>query len=219
MLARRVLPASYLEWNQRWSAPHGSAWTRRLGRRWWTSPIAASLVGPFAFQANNDTRRVEYPWAYDALALVPGLNVLEVGGGLSGFQFALSRCGCRVTNVDPADETAVHWPLDRRTLGLLNRRFGTSVMLKQCFVQEAGLTADAFDRAVSISVIEHIRREDIVVVLDHVRRALKPARIRASKKRGRRAIAGSATTPLPGRSGPWLSVRGEGPPVLRRSWN
>ena len=174
MLARRVLPASYLEWNQRWSAPHGSAWTRRLGRRWWTSPIAASLVGPFAFQANNDTRRVEYPWAYDALALVPGLNVLEVGGGLSGFQFALSRCGCRVTNVDPADETAVHWPLDRRTLGLLNRRFGTSVMLKQCFVQEAGLTADAFDRAVSISVIEHIRREDIVVVLDHVRRALKP---------------------------------------------
>ena len=130
-LARRDMPQAYVDWNRRWSAPLGSAWTRHLGRRWWTWPIAASLVGPFAFQLNNDTRRVEYPWAYDALALAPRLRVLEVGGGLSGFQFVLSRCGCRVTNVDPADETTADWPLDRRTLGLLNRRFGTAVMLKQ----------------------------------------------------------------------------------------
>jgi SAM-dependent methyltransferase len=174
MLARRELPQSYVDWNRHWSAPDGSVWTRRLGRRCWTWPIAASLVGPFAFQVNNDTRRVEYPWAYDALALTPGLNVLEVGGGLSGFQFVLSRCGCQVINVDPADETAVHWPLDRRTLALLNRRFGTSVVLQQCVIPEAGLPAEAFDRVVSISVIEHIRKEDVVVLLDHVRRVLKP---------------------------------------------
>lgn len=174
MLARRELPPSYVDWNRRWSAPDGSAWTGRLDRKWWTWPIAASLVGPFAFQTNNDTRRFEYPWAYEALSPAPGLSVLEVGGSLSGFQFALSRSGCRVVNVDPAREAETHWPLDARTFARLNRRFGTSVTLKQCLVQEAGLAADSFDRVVSISVIEHIREEDIVGLLPHVRRILRP---------------------------------------------
>lgn len=174
MLAPRDLPRSYVDWNRRWSAPDGSAWTRRLDRKWWTWPIAASLVGPFAFQMNNDTRRFEYPWAYDALAPVPGLSVLEVGGSLSGFQFALSRGGCQVVNVDPARETEAHWPLDARTFSRLNRRFGTSVTLKQCLIQQAGLAPESFDRVVSISVIEHIREEDLVDLLAHVRRVLRP---------------------------------------------
>jgi SAM-dependent methyltransferase len=174
MLAPRDLPRSYVDWNRRWSAPDGSAWTRRLDRKWWTWPIAASLVGPFAYQVNNDTRCFEYPWAFEALAPVPGLSVLEVGGSLSGFQFALSRSGCRVVNVDPARETETHWPLDARMFARLNRRFGTSVTLKQSVIQEAGLVSESFDRVVSISVIEHVPEEDIVDLLGHVRRVLRP---------------------------------------------
>ena len=74
--------------------------------------------------------RFEYPWAYETLAPARGLSVLEVGGSLSGFQFALSRIGCDVVNIDPARETEAHWPLNPRTFSLLNRRFGTSVTLK-----------------------------------------------------------------------------------------
>ena len=107
MLARRDLPQEYIEWNRRRSAPDGSAWTRRLPRTWWTRPIAASLVGPFAFQVNNDTRRFEYPWACETLAPARGLSVLEMGR-----------------------ETEAHWPLNPRRFSLLSRRFGTSVTLK-----------------------------------------------------------------------------------------
>jgi SAM-dependent methyltransferase len=46
--------------------------------------------------------------------------------------------------------------------------------LKQSTIQEAGLPSDHFDRVVSISVIEHIPKEDIVALLEHVRRVLKP---------------------------------------------
>ena len=174
MLARRDLPPAYADWNRRWAAPFGSHWTRRIGRRWWTWPVAASLVGPFAFQGNNDTRAFGYPWAFETLEPRAGLNVLEIGGSLSGFQFVLDRAGCRVVNVDPATESAAFWPLDRPTFDLLNRRFGTRVVLQQSTIQDAGLPSNHFDRVVSISVIEHIPEKDIVALLEHVRRVLKP---------------------------------------------
>jgi SAM-dependent methyltransferase len=99
---------------------------------------------------------------------------LEIGGSLSGFQFVLDRAGCRVVNVDPATESEAYWPLDRPTFDLLNRRFGTRVTLKQCMIQEADLPSDHFDRVVSISVIEHIPPDDLRVLLEHVKRVLKP---------------------------------------------
>ena len=72
-----------------------------------------SLRGPFTIQDNNTTRRAEYPWAYFATPLEPGLQVLELGGSLAGFQFVLDRAGCRVTNVDPGNESHGRgWPVD-----------------------------------------------------------------------------------------------------------
>ncbi len=174
MLARRELPSAYNDWNRRWAAPFGSRWTHRIPRRCWTWPIASSLVGRFAFQTNNDTRIFEYPWAFEALQLRPGLNVLEIGGSLSGFQFVLDRSGCPVVNVDPATESEAYWPLNRPTFERLNRRFGARVTLKQCMIHEADLPSDYFDRIVSVSVIEHIHPDDIRVLLEHVRRVLKP---------------------------------------------
>jgi SAM-dependent methyltransferase len=136
--------------------------------------MAASLVGPFAFQANNDTRQFEYPWAYETLGAKAGMKILEVGGSLSGFQFVLSREGCEVVNVDPADDRHDYWPLESETLSRLNRRFGTRVTLKQCLIQHADLPAEAFDRVVSISVIEHIGRDNLLTLLEHIRRVLRP---------------------------------------------
>ena len=45
--------------------------------------------GPFGGQGNNSTREFEYPWCFHTAKLETGMHVLEVGGGLAGFQFVL----------------------------------------------------------------------------------------------------------------------------------
>ena len=118
-------------------------------------------AGPFSIQRNNTTRTFEYPWAFHAAALKPGMQ-LEIGGGLSGFQFVLDRNGCKVVNVDPGMEaTGVGWPCDDATMGEMNRLFGTSVELRNTVVTNAGLESSSFDRAFSISVLEHLPTAEI----------------------------------------------------------
>src|SRR5580765_6443050 len=101
MIARKTLPAHHVDWNRKWGAPNGSRTHRflqMLGRP--ARPLnrlvdrfGQSLRGPFTIQENNTTRRAEYPWAYFATPLEPGLQVLELGGSLAGFQFVLDRGG------------------------------------------------------------------------------------------------------------------------------
>jgi hypothetical protein len=64
-------------------------------------PWRARLVGCFAFQGNNTTRAFEYPWIFETVSPSPGMKLLEIGGSLSGLQFALNLAGCDVVNVDP----------------------------------------------------------------------------------------------------------------------
>ena len=117
----------------------------------------------------------EYPWAFEVLEAREGLDVLEIGGGLSGLQFVLARSGCRVVNVDPGEGAAgLAWPLDTDLFRRLNRSFGTDVVLRKCFIHQAEFQDASFDRVVSISVIEHIPEDDIRALLQHVRRVLKP---------------------------------------------
>ena len=173
MLARRELPSSYRRWNREHGAPVGFRWRSLISQRYWTWPLAANAVGCFAFQLNNGTRAYEYPWAFEALQIFPGARILEIGGGLSGLQFVLNRCGCHVTNLDPGTKArGVGWPVDHKSIQLLNRRFGTRVELKNCFIEDAGLGDESFDRVVSVSVIEHIPPDDILTLLSHVHRTL-----------------------------------------------
>lgn len=175
MLLRRDAPAWYEEWNRRWGAPRGHALGRRVPHQLRSLPGLAQLVGPFGFQPNSDTRVVEYPWVYEQLAPVPGMRVLEVGGSNSGFQFVLDGVGCSVVNVDPGQAArGVGWPVTPEFTARLNRRFGTNVELRNCFIEDAKLAEASFDRAVSISTIEHIPQSEIPGILRHVARALKP---------------------------------------------
>lgn len=183
MIARRVLAPLHAEWNRRWGAPFGSKFFR-LSRM---NPLLAgvldraifavmpSLRGPFGFQGNNTTRTAEYPWAFHVTPIAPGLKVLDLGGGLSGFQFVLDRYGCKVVNVDPGmDARGLGWPVDAKRMARLNRAFGTSVTLHNCFLHEAPLEADSFDRIFSISVLEHIPAEELPEIMRGVYRLLKP---------------------------------------------
>src|SRR5262245_55594684 len=131
LLARKSLVEKYHAWNSTHHAPFGR--DRLLGLPALDAKLfamAPSLRGPFGFQDNNTTRVVEYPWAFHATPITPGLRVLEIGGGLSGFQFALDRAGCEVVNVDPGNQSHGRgWPVDAKSLGQLNRAFRTQVTL------------------------------------------------------------------------------------------
>ncbi len=107
MLARMTMDPRFTDWNGRWGAPFGlegrSVDPAAFGGL--ITPDACneiSRLGMFSAQPNNSTRQFEYPWAYFNADLQPSMKVLEIGGGLSGFQFALSREGHLVDNVDPA---------------------------------------------------------------------------------------------------------------------
>lgn len=175
MLAQAGIPANYRDWNRRWKAPFGSPLAKvvPLSARMW--PGLANVVGPFAYQPNNDTRAFEYPWAFEALSPRPGLRVLEIGGGLSGFQFVLDHAGCKVVNVDPGEAARGRgWRVGPTLMGKLNRRFQAGIDLRNCFVDEANLADESFDAVVSISTIEHIPEADLVEVLKTIRRVLTP---------------------------------------------
>ena len=183
MIAPLDMPRAYLKWNRRWGAPFGSRLYRSV-QRWprLRGPfdrtmfrVAPGLRGMFAIQPNNATRAYEYPWVFDACRVARGMRVLEIGGGLSGFQFVLDRSGADVTNVDPGE--AAHgrgWPVDEHSIARLNRVFGTSIELRNTFLQDAGLESASFDRVISVSTIEHIPESELPSLMSEVVRLLKP---------------------------------------------
>jgi SAM-dependent methyltransferase len=176
MLARRALPEEYRRWNRRHGAPFGHP-VHGLGllRRLLPERVLTRMRGPFGIQPNNTVREFEYPWAYFASPVRPGLDVLDIGGGFGGFQFALARQGCRVVNVDPGMAAiGVGWPCDESSMRRLNRLFGTSVQLRNTVIERAGLADRTFDVAYSISVLEHLPPEELVTTFTEVYRVLRP---------------------------------------------
>jgi SAM-dependent methyltransferase len=176
MLARRQLPEEYEAWNLRHGAPFGRLRALKpLARRVLPFSRSARLLGPFSVQTNSTLRAFEYPWAYFAVAPRPGLRVLEIGGGLSGFGYVLSKEGCAVVNVDPGMEAKGRgWPCTRERVAQLNGAFGTSLELRNTTADKAGLEPEHYDRAVSISVLEHLPRRETEDVLRVVYDCLKP---------------------------------------------
>jgi SAM-dependent methyltransferase len=175
MLLQRTLPDDFRRWNRQWGAPWGRAARLVIPRPLRHLPVLASAAGRFALQPNNATRTIEYPWAFHAASVTPGMRVLELGGGLSGFQFVLDHYGCEVVNVDPGlDAHGVGWPVTPERIAALNRRFDARVTLENCFLEQAGLPDESFDRVFSISVLEHVPESELEGLLAAVRRVLKP---------------------------------------------
>ena len=192
MLASRRLPEQFAAWNRLHGAPFGRVVRgSALLRRCLPASMWERLRGPFAIQPNNDTRTFEYPWAYYAAfdpeagrgaalragsaAGQPGMKVVELGGGLAGFQFVLDRAGCAVVNIDPGLEAnGVGWPCDEASMRKLNARFGTRVDLRPTVAGRAGLDSGAYDRVFSISVLEHLPEGDIREAMECAFRWLKP---------------------------------------------
>lgn len=176
MLAPREIPLEYKQWNKREHAPYGKDLRgARYVRQYLPKVLSLKALGKYSVQPNNDTRIFEYPWAYFSAALKPGMKVLDVGGGLAGFQFSLAQEDLDVTNVDPGlGAKGVGWICDENNISLLNRAFGTKVRLCNKTLPQADLEKNSFDRVFSISVIEHFTDEDFKATIDHIYRVLKP---------------------------------------------
>src|SRR5947208_11764619 len=161
MLALAAVPERYWQWNDRHGAPFGRPIPKRSSWDFFKARKSVEqLAGPFSIQRNNTTREFEYPWAFEIAGVKPGMHVVELGGGLSGFQFVLDRSGCSVINVDPGMEASGRgWPCDSASIKRLNYRFGTDVVLRNCTIENAKLGENTIDRLFSISVIEHLSDE------------------------------------------------------------
>jgi SAM-dependent methyltransferase len=174
MLGVRDIPACFYDWNAKWRAPFGPDWAEALPFE--EKLDSAEHVGPFAFQLNNTTREIEYPWAFHVAKVSQGLDVVEIGGALSGFQFVLARHGAHVTNVDPLVEfgPGTGYPEHPEVLHKrLNQAFNTDVRLVRATLPEAGLEAGSVDRAYCISTIEHLESEEIQRTLSELYRVLR----------------------------------------------
>jgi SAM-dependent methyltransferase len=177
MIGRLAMPDRFVRWNERWGAPHGrrlSGWRRRLLR----GERRTRAIGPFGFQPNNTTRAWEYPWAFHAVPITSGSSVVDVGGALSGFQFALAATSRRVVNVDPfvaygtaREYQAMEPDACHRSL---NAAFGTEVVLRRCDLPSAGLAAGSVDVVYCISTLEHLADAMIEATLAEVSRILAP---------------------------------------------
>lgn len=177
MLARAALTPSVQEWNARWDAPWGTAAAAGVGFKERLGAAEPAGYGPFAFQNNNTTREFEWGWAWNATPLQPGMNVVEVGGGLSGFQYALAQAGMRVTKVDTGEEDGAgrpENPLTPANHARLNAVFGTDVALRQQPLADIALEADSVDRVFCISTLEHFSTTALEALLPEVRRVLRP---------------------------------------------
>lgn len=176
MIAPRQLSAEFEAWNRRWHAPYG-----RAGRIARLGGLIPAVKGPFGFQANNSTRRFEYPWAYDRIAAHRAarggrpLDIVEVGGSLAGLQWVLAREGHRVTNIDPGLEArGKGWAVSGERHRALSNTFRAPVRLVPTTLTQAGLEDQSVDVLLSVSTIEHFAPEDLAEFAAHARRVLRP---------------------------------------------
>src|SRR5262245_7147118 len=186
MILRRTLNQEFQKWNAKHAAPSGTHWWYRLAhsrlrkyiwhRRMHFPSFLLNKMGPFAFQENSRTRLGEYPWCYYATELRPGMEVIEIGAGASGFQFVLSSEGVNVTSVDPMvnPHETVDWVFSEQDFQRLNRAMGADVHFVRKYLQDANLPSNTYDRVFSISVIEHIPPADVESLVKEVARLLKP---------------------------------------------
>jgi 2-polyprenyl-3-methyl-5-hydroxy-6-metoxy-1,4-benzoquinol methylase len=185
MLAPRLLPPAFADWNARWHAPNGrsSPIAARVRSRPWLRRRAMAMryLGPFAYQPNNSTRQFEYPWAYSEIAehcAATGgraLRVVDIGGSLGGLQWVLARDGHDVVNVDPGLEArGVGWDVNAASHDALSHAFRAPVRLIPSTLANANLEAESADVLLSVSTLEHFAPSDLAEFATHAARILRP---------------------------------------------
>jgi 2-polyprenyl-3-methyl-5-hydroxy-6-metoxy-1,4-benzoquinol methylase len=183
MIARRSTPQQYRDWNAKWGAPFGHTVPDARTVECRLDAPDPARYGLFGFQHNSATRIFEYPWAFHTARLEPGYKVMDVGAGISGFQFVLARSGCEVVNVDPLPAGDQRWSsgLNGQQIWFttddharLNRLLGTDVTLVADSVQNYSPDGRLFDRIFCLSVLEHVDGNEANAMLKRMAELLVP---------------------------------------------
>jgi hypothetical protein len=175
VIARRVIPERYWNWNRRHGAPAGRRGAQRLNRLLGDrSTLALRYTGEYAYQSNNDTRTFEYPYAFEKVVEYtrPGDQVLEIGGGVSGLQFTLSRTGRVVVNVDPGPTRG--WDLDTDLHQRIGATLKTPVRLHTDVLSTYEHDGGAPNLVYSVSALEHFSPSDLAEGCAALRKLLAP---------------------------------------------
>ncbi len=118
-------------------------------------------------QSLAEAQRAKYGRIADKAGLEPHHHVLEIGCGWGGFaEFAASRYGCRVTAITISPAQARHARERIRAAGLEDR---VSVR-----VQDYRDVSEAFDRIVSIEMLEAVGHAFLPAFFEALDRALLP---------------------------------------------
>lgn len=186
MILSKKLSSNFTEWNKKWVAPnniHHFSFMRELIKIDLVIPfeklpnvlyyLIPHIGGIFSFQRNSKTREVEYPAVYFATNLDKSMKVVEIGGGLSGFQFVLSKQGLSVQNVDPGDPE-YNWNYTQRQHYLINKAFGTNVQLISKSIDQVDIESNSVDRVFCISVVEHLKLNERKAIAENIYRIIKP---------------------------------------------
>jgi hypothetical protein len=105
-------------------------------------------------------------------------TVLEIGGGMAGYQFVMARRGLEVVNVDPGMAArGKGWSISPLKHRILSRMYRAPVTLIPTTLQAAEIADRSIDAVVSISTLEHLPHEDLEGVGHAIRRILKPGGI------------------------------------------
>jgi SAM-dependent methyltransferase len=176
MFASTPLSEGYKAWNTLWGAPAGHPNSDRilnLDRLQMLEKIR--LAGPFAFQHNNSTRLFEYPWAYDQIDHSRPASIADVGAGLTGMQFVLSREGHVVYSVDPGHaSTSYKWGSLDVDMNQMNSAFHSSVRPLGLPLEEADFVEGSLDYVMCLSTIEHLSEEAAVRLMKAAAHVLRP---------------------------------------------
>jgi hypothetical protein len=168
VLAPRYFSTEYELWNTKWGAPYGYPNAQRV-RSMTQLPLIhrARLAGPFAFQGNNTTRYFEYPWVYDQIDHSRVCTIVDVGAGITGLQFVLSKSGHTVYCVDPglANPDSYGWASERVSHQDLNSAFHTAVTPVPKLLESAGFSPGTIDYVTCVSTLEHVPFEGSVDLL------------------------------------------------------
>ena len=120
----------------------------------------------------GDLKDVQRPWMVKAIvASVPiGGRLCEIGAGEPFVADFLNKCGYEVTVVDPYDGSGQgpiqfeNYAASYPNIRFLRSNFGSTV---------TGLSDQYFDAIYSISVLEHIPTEQVMMVCDGIKRYCK----------------------------------------------
>ncbi len=126
----------------------------------------------------------DYPWVIINSDVKSGMRVLDAGSGRGFLQVFLSKMGCDVFSVDIRNlssklVTRIQRILkikenEQRVMNKINRKYNVNIKFKKESISRLSFNDSFFDVVFCISVLEHLKKNDVIKSVKEMNRVLKP---------------------------------------------